>query len=101
MLRLKTGVLWKLALASEPSWIASMIARVYFSGQRLPWPKAPPVQLQAVAFESVTSYRSGLIARRDEPGVDEPAVGLRRGHLLREHGRVTRRVQDNEGSLRE
>jgi hypothetical protein len=38
MLSPNTGVLRNLACASEPSWIASTIARVYLSGQRLPVP---------------------------------------------------------------
>lgn len=35
-------------------------------------------------------------SRRDEPGVDEPALGAALGHALSEHGSVAGRVEDDE-----
>jgi len=59
---LKTGFSLNSALARLPSWIASMILRVYLSGQRLPTPNAPPTQLER--GEKVSSSSS----RRDGGG---------------------------------
>lgn len=41
--KLKTGKFSNSDLAKVPLWMASMMARVYFSGHRFPVPNFPPV----------------------------------------------------------
>ena len=72
----KTGSRSVLAFASEPLWIASMMARVFFRLMRLPTPWPPPPQ------PVLTSQTRALCLL----------------HLLREQLGVFRRMPDEERS---
>lgn len=82
------------ALASEPSWIASMIARVALSGQRFPVPNFPPVHPVLTSCA-----KSAFCFRRTKRNEEKtyPALGTTLDHALGEHGGVARGVKNDEG----
>jgi hypothetical protein len=75
--RLKTGKLVNSALAKLPSWMASMMARVYLSGHRLPVPYLPPVHpvlmsqqlacVSSIFWANMLAYLEGLQTMKGWP----------------------------------
>lgn len=85
----------KVAEESEPSCMASMMARVMGRGHRLPTPTGPPVQPLLMSLRGSECER---VVQTGTRGRNAPALGSCGCHPRSEHGSVARGMEHEEGS---